>query len=602
MPLQFKSEKELVNFIVNAKLPAWQADLFKQYSDAIQVHSRGEVFFKISSLFPNEHPDSKDHRLLAFESITEGSFGRAANNVNRIFKNSSFTVDASEKTIAYSTENNFYGQNLYNWFLDEWVRIALKEDANARIVVYPPDYVKEGHKEIVFVESCFIKHLSPDDFVFVSEEESEVEYNLETIAHERQFFYDQSIKGPNFKETAKNTYTPKLKSTIKRYVYHAFFKGVGFYRVEQLKAGQGYQVDFFPIKEDFLPVVMVGGELGKNKVCKSFLHPFVPFGNLALLQHSQHTAVNFTFSFPRMSELQTPCDAEGCNEGIVECVLPEDVKLFGPNKKCTRCGGSGFTTNQTPYKIYQKKYDPSAMEGDQKYLTVPDVQYYTPDTGILDYSKEEWKNYLELAETAVYISQRVKTGNVESAESKNIDRDDLYSFLYKVGQTYFNKLKFVVQALENYYIGSPTKVNVNIPYSYAILSEGEAFTALKDILSSNIPVMIKANQVQSFINKFVSQSSPIRKFLDVLMLVDPLLYYTTNEISSFKASNIVSEEQFANHVFSFPILQKMYQQDKNILINNEAEKVAELVKTELEAYKPKPVEDLKTKLLNENAK
>ena len=598
--LLFKSEKELVSFVISAKLPEWQRKLFKQYAEAVQVHSQGEIFYKIDRLFPNEHPESKEHRILSFESVTEASFGRAANNVNRIFKNSSYSVEASESVLALSTAHNFDGLNFYSWFLDEWVKIALKQDSNARIVVYPPKYVKDkGTKPVVFVQSCHIKHLSDDAIMFVSEEESVVDYELREMSVCSEVFYDQSINRTNVRHSQKNTYTPKVEATIKRYVYHAFFKGVGLYRIEQsIEAGKEYEIEFFPIEEDFLPAIDCGGEKGKNNVNKSFLHPFVSFGNLALLQHSQHTAVNFTFSFPRMSEIQTPCDAEGCQSGKILCETKADQDQFGDSKACVKCGGTGWTRNQTPYKTYIKQYDPQGMEGDQKHLEVDDVKYYTPPTGILDYSKKEWRDYLEMAEIAVYISQRVSTGNIESAKSKEIDRDDMYSFLFRVGQCYFNRLRFVLQCFENYHSTSPTQVSVAIPYSYAILSEGEAFLALKDILSSNVPIMLKASQVEGFINKFVSQSSPIRKFIEVLKVVDPLLYYTNQEIGGFKSNGIVSGEQYSNHVFAYPTLQNMYAQDKNLFML-ETNVIAEQLKKELVQYKPAEPADLKTKILQQ---
>jgi len=301
-----------------------------------------------------------------------------------------------------------------------------------------------------------------------------------------------------------------------------------------------------------------------------------------------------------MSEIQTPCDAEGCSLGFVICESDEDIQKFGERKACGKCGGSGFTRNQTPYKVYVKQYDPQGMESDNKHLEVDDVKYYTPDTGILEYSKNEWKNYLEMAETAVYISQRVATGNVESAESKEIDRDDMYSFLFRVGKCYFNRLRFVIQAFENYFIPNPMVVSIAIPYSYAILTEGEAFTELKDILSSNVPVMLKARQVEGFINKFVSQSSPVRQFIEVLKLVDPLLYNINSEISGFKANGIVTAEQYANHVFAYPTLQNLYVQDPN-LFYQDSTIIAKKVMKELEQYKPEPVEDLKTKLLKQQS-
>lgn len=596
--LIFTSEEALIKWVQKQKLPEWKQKLYRKHSEAIQVHSQGQLFYKLDTIFPNEHPASKAHRILSFESITEASFGRAANNVNRIFKNSSYTVDASEKTLEILDADNFERQNFYSWFLDEWVKWSLKEDPNAKIAFYPPEYVKDGKPPVVFIPSDHIRYEDEDSIVFVSEEESEVDYNLREVCIREEVFLDPSINRPNIRQAKDNTYAPKWETTIKRPVYHVFDKGKGFYRIEQVRGkATEFEFQFFPIEQDFLPVTDVGGDKGKKGINKSFLHPFVAFGNLALLQHSQHTAVNFIFSFPKMSELESPCEAPGCIQGFVD--VEESDQYPEGRKPCLKCRGTGYTANQSPYKIYKKRLDPNGMDGDNKHLEVDDVRYYTPPTAILDYSKKEWKDYLEQAETNVYISQRVKTGNVESAESKRIDRDDLFSFLTRVGKVFFSKMKFAVQAFENYYVSNPQQVNVNEPYSYAILSEGEAFEALKTILESTIPVMIKGNQVESFINKFVSQGSPLRRFLDVLKLVDLLLYYNANELASFKVAGVIKDEALSIHVYAFPVLQRMYFENKAMFQQQETKAIAEKLKKELEAYKPEPVEDLKTKLLKE---
>lgn len=600
MSRQFNSEKDLISFVIQAKLPEWQGKLFKQNADAVQVHSQGQVFFKIDRLFPNEHIESKKHRILSFESITEASFGRAANNVNRIFKNSSYTVEASDTVIDYTTAHNFDGLNFYNWFLDEWVKMALKNDANARIVCYPKEYVKEyGKPPVAFIESKDIKLVNDDELIFLSVEESIMKHDLEESSIEIKEVYDQSISLPVLKEVARNTYTPKISSKAIKAVYHYFVRGEGLHRIEQSDKIEGqegifYDYEFFPIKDFIMPWIDAGGEKGQLDINKSFLHPFVAFGNLALLQHSQHTAVNFTFSFPRMSEIESPCEAPGCNMGNIACETEADILLYGDVKPCRQCGGTGYTANQSPYKIYRKRYDPQGMDGANDHLKVPDVQYYTPDVSILDYSKGEWKDYLEKAETAVYISQRVTTGNVQSEGSKEIDREDMFSFLTRVGQVFYNRLRFVIQCMENYMVPSPTMVAVQIPTSYAIVSESEAFGALKDILGSNIPVMIKATQVENFISKFVSQSSPIRKFMDVLKIVDPLLYYTQLEIASFKANQVISVQDYTYHVFAYPMLQILYQRDKNLFMK-ETSTIIQALEAELLKKVPAPVEDLSTK-------
>src|SRR6185436_17426056 len=104
MALQFKTDEEVVSFVLKQKLPDWQAKLFKKNAEAIQVHSQGQIFFKLDRLFPNEAAESKDHRILAFESVTEASFLRGVNNINRIFKNTSYNYEASDKTVEQADQ------------------------------------------------------------------------------------------------------------------------------------------------------------------------------------------------------------------------------------------------------------------------------------------------------------------------------------------------------------------------------------------------------------------------------------------------------------------------------------------------------------------
>lgn len=594
MPLQFSTDEEVVAYVLKQKLPEWQKKLFKKNADAIQVHSQGHIFFKLDRLFPNEAAESKDHRILAFESVTEASFGKAVNMINRIFKNTAYSFEASDKAIDRANENMFEGESFFQWFLDEWTTWALKEDANARIVVYPPDYVAEGYEPICFVASEHLMRCDKEAVIFISEKESEVDYKTEEVKVYQERFYDQSINKINFRTTSENTFTPKIAVTIKRPVYHAFFAGLGLYRIEQLvNETRKYDVEFYPFTAA-IPVIDVGGEKSSKDVNKSFLNPFVAFGNLALLQHSQHTAVNFTFSFPRMSEIFSPCDDPVCKDGWVDC---ETTTKFPDGKKpCARCGGSGKVSNQTPYKSYIKYYDPQGMEGDDKNLEVPSVQFYTPPTDILDYSKAEWKSYLDMAERAVYVTQKVETGNVESADSKKIDRDDMYAFLSRIAKVYYSRVKFVLQSWENYFFKSPNPVTIEIPYSFAILQEDEAFAGLKDIIASNVPIMLKASNVESFVNKFLSQNSPLKKFLDVLKIVDPLLYYSPMEISSFKMNGAVTPEQMVAHVFSFQVLQEMFFNNP-ALFTQETKAIIEQVKAVLEDMVPEQPVDLKTKLL-----
>ncbi len=588
----FTSEQQLVSFVTTQKLPEWQTKLFCKYRDQIQVHSKGLLFHKIDTLFPNENPESKANRLLSFEPITKGSYNKGVSNIFRIFNNSSYSCQASENTVNKILENNFNNKNLFAYFLDLWVDSSLKQDPNSLIVIYPDKFMEgKTFDQVISIPSEHIVYFDDDTFIFKSEEESKVERKMSAVQSTSTWFYDHSIARPNVAESARNIYNEKIDLIWQRTVYHAFVQNKLF-RIEQQEDANQYEVTEFDLGANTLPpVIQSGGVLADRNVYECFLSPFIYFGNLALLQHSQHTAVNFTFSFPRMSEVQPVCDYPTCNNGWISCDIT-DLNPTGQTS-CPSCKGTGYKAVQSPYKVYVKRYNPNGLE-DNESLNVDDVRYYSPDVAILDYSKNEWRNYLKAAETAIFIQQQVYTGNVQSAESKDIDLEELYAFLISVSKVFYDRVRFVIQAFENYLNSRPVNVSITIPYSFAILTEQEAFLALNNILSSNAPSLIKGNQVDNFISKFISDNSPVKKAYQVLKQVDLLFLKNDNEINLLKSNNIVSADQWAIHTWAYPLLVRMYETDKTIF-EKEVKDIAATLNTELSNYKSVPT-DLKTTL------
>lgn len=601
MPINRELIPVLIKTAQVKKIQSWKTDFFKKICRELQVHTKGQLFSKVDTLFPNEHPESKKHCVATYEPITKASIWKGINNLQRIFAHSSFSYQVGEELTEWLANFEWNGQNLLQYFLQEWVAKAVAEDPNGFFVIYPPDYAEEKNMcPIQWVRSDFIKSITAESVAFISEVDSEVEYSFESTKFSREVFIDESVNALNATNRVEVSYNQRLTATVKKEVIHQFTReGFLIYETGQRENEYTTTIVDFADPLSTIPVFSGGGNIADKAdipLYESFVQSFVPFGNLALIQHRNHRAVDLQFSYPRMSELQMACDHRGCSGGKVKC--PKTNTAPDGVMDCPKCKGTGYTSIQSPYKIYQPRYDPNDTN-ENKHLQVDPVKFYSPDVGIINYSKDAWKDYLKQAETSIFVIQKVYsgTGNPESAESKDKDLEDLYAWLLNPAKTFYNNLRFLLQALEDYISRSPSTVSVERPFSFAILTEGEAFIAMDSILQSKAPVFVKANQVENFVNKFVSKDSPIIRALDILKQFDPLLFYTTDEVQTFKGSNVVSAEMYKNHVLAYPCMLTLYQQNRDFF-EQEDSVIIEQLTAEIEKYQTPATTDLRTTLVN----
>lgn len=609
MPLDESEIVKLLKQAYESNLPVWKTDYTARICKNLQVHTKGLLFSKVDALFPHEHPDSKAHCINTYEPITQSSIWKAINNIIRIFSSSSFTVSASDNALQFVNENNFDGKNLFSFFLDKWTQTAIAEDPNSICAVYPQEYLDDYPGDMVrFIKNQYygsssiqatsgntglIKHVSKDMVCFISEAESDVEYFVRDTVVKREVFFDERIGGINAVQVIEQTYNQQVQIKILNAVYHVFTKEY-FVRFTAVNDKEfDYVIYYYPKPLSLISAFCLTGVNQVQDINVSFVNSFIPFGNLALLQHRNHRAVDLMFSYPRMSEIQTPCDNQLCNDGQVR--TNDAITGVTIDTACSRCRGSGFITIQSPYKVYQKRIDTGLNDPEaiKQLLATAPVDFHTPDVGILDYSKNSWKEYLSMAEEAVFVQQKQMTGNIESALAKQIDKEGEYSWIQNISKALNQDLAKVIQCIENHISASPVEVSLEQPISFAVVTESEAFDALNVILLSQAPIIIKANQVENFINKFVSKSSPIVKAIKVLKLVDPLLFYPTSDIQVFKSNNAVTTEAWTTHIYAYSILMQMYEADKT-LFDKEEQAIADMVIAKI----PKPqTADLKTNIM-----
>lgn len=579
--------QQLVKLIQEAKMPEWWSSYAGQLAYNLQVHTKGLMFDKITRLYPNEHPDSQQHCINSYESITKGSIWKAINNIIRVFNNSSYNIQISEKTKALIEDYQDNEGSLFSQFLEDWIKYAVATDPNGICVVYPPEYTDDLYRYVCYKD---LVKISDEVLIFISEEESEYKTEFVDTEYNKEVFldYDYEIAPgiPNVRHNMVRTFNRRLEKKYVNTVYHVFTKDhfIRFYKDKPEDVEFKYDYYAHPKPLETLPYFENGGVEVEHEIYESFVQAFIPFGNLALMAHRNHRAVDLMFSYPRMAEVQQECD-ECHGKGETQCATGWE--------RCKTCHGSKYVTIQSPYKTYRKVHD--SFDTDNKVFSTPSVEFYSPDSAILDYSKNEWKDYLTQAEQAVFVQQKVETGNVQAAKSKEIDREELYSWLANISKVLYGNLQMFLQYLENYVNASPIQVSVEKPYSFAILTEGEAFEALSNMLSSSVPVPIKANQIDTFVNKFISESSPVKRALQILRKYDLLLYYSNNDLMSLKGQGAISSKALIQHTYAYPTLIQMYELDKT-LFDLEDEQIIQKLTIEVDKYDL--TQDLKTKVLN----
>lgn len=565
----------LVKKIEEAKMPEWWVHYASQLAYNLQVHTKGLLFDKVTGLYPNEHPDSQKHCINSYESITKGSIWKAINNIIRVFNNSSYNIQISDRTRAVIEQYQDSEGSLFSQFLEDWIKYAVATDPNGLCVWYPLDYTDDLYRYVCYKD---IVSITDDTLIFVSEYESEKKYEFvnEKIGREIFIDYGYGVEGgvPNVNYTSVRTFNRQLETRYINRVYHVFTLThfIRFYKDDP--GDREFKYDYYahPKPLDTLPYFENGGVEVETGLYESFVQAFVPFGNLALMAHRNHRAVDLMYSYPRMAEVQQPCDT---------CQGSGWQDAIQSHGTCKTCRGSKFVTIQSPYKTYRKVND--SFDTDHKVFSTPSVEFYTPDIGILDYSQKQPSYYLEKAEQAVFVQQRQDTGSVQSAESKGMDREELYSWLSNISKVLYGNLQMGLQYLENYVNPNPIQVSVEQPYSFAILTESEAFEALTVMLNSTAPVPIKANQIDNFVNKFISDSSPVKRALHILKKYDLLLYYSNDEVEGLKGSNFVDAAMCQRHTLAYPVLIQMYELNPT-LFDLDDEQIIERLKTEIAKY------------------
>lgn len=548
---------------IGVEIADYQQFYFKKLKTELQVHTMGKLFDKTLTLFSNEDPESAKFVLNSYEAITKGSIWRGIDQLSRIFNNSGFQVIGDAETIAKLNEVNFFSD-----YVNEFINITTAKDPNSIQVWYKK---ADGNWESRFVETQFIKVINKHEIAFIVPEESEYKLTREVDSIGRLVnTYDNQGK------RIVNSYFEGVKYEFGAKVKYVYINNNQY--IEILAKNETAELTFTQFNQPLnSPYTFTGVDKLEEGVYNSPVSSFIPFGNHALIQHRTYRSVEALFGYPRMSEIELPCDhCVGGQEVCDPCdEFPEGVK------PCTKCGGSGHYSLQSSFKIYKRKLFPDAPELN---ANIKPVEFFTPDIGILQYNADAWQKTIALGEDAIYVQRRLATGNVESAEAKEKQMESMYAWLGRISSVIYDNIQ---KAIDNFSIIHNTgQVSVQQPMSYAIISEMEAFGYLNTIVSTDAPLFIKTTHIENFLNKYISKTSPVIKIVDILKRIDPFVFYSSKDLQTMSDSGVISDMDWRVHNYAFPILNQLYTRNPDLL-DQEPDVIERFLMQELDKKTPK---------------
>jgi hypothetical protein len=542
---------------------------YKKVKEELCVHTQGKLFDKVIKVFKNEEPESSRFVLDTYESVTKGSIWRGIDNLSRIFNNTGFDLTGDQETINSLSDSEFFTQ-----YINDFINISTAIDPNAIQA-----WIKKDDKWVSkFVRTEFIKLINDKEIAFILEEESDYTLRVKSTRLGGISNYEPES------QIVRNSYFEGVEYVWGEKMTYIYINGSQYLKIVTYKNNASVEIENFDTAL-LSPYSYTGVERIEKGVYHSAVAGFIPFGNHALIQHRTYRSVEAIFGYPRMSEVELPC--ENCIRGLESCDPCEEFPEG--QKPCRTCHGSGFISLQSPFKIYKRKLFPDSPELN---ANIKPVEFFTPDIQILTYNAEAWKKTLELGEDAIYIQQRVETGNVESAKSREKQLESMYSWLGRISSVIYQNLQ---NTLDNYsLITGSGKVSVNKPISFAIMNELEAFEYLNAIVSSDAPVFIKTSHIENFLNKYISRTSPVIKIVEVLKRVDPFVFYSNKDLQTLSDSGVIDDSDWRVHSYAFPLLMQLYTREPELFASDydviEARLMAELdKKSRNDMFEQKPI-------------
>jgi len=548
MPIELTAD--FVRTAIGARHP--NKPICEELANKLEVHAKGLSPDKlINDRRPSESEKVKDYRKKIYVPITKKSVGKVINSLSKIRRsqdwNIQFDPDSVPKSIAENEtleeycENNYPGfTSLTNWAFNELLIRSLI-DANA-------------------VCAVILKSLPANRAEYVKPE-VEIFSSKQILSYSQGEYYAlQSSDVVVYKSGNNRSYEGKVYYII---------TDTQIARYEE-KSGNYVQTILYDHNFGELPVFKVGGVYFDRKnndiIQESRIAPMVPFLDEAAREYSdlQAEIVQHIHS-ERYTYTNTECPA--CKGAGVSHEKDET----GSFKKCSRCEGHGSIANVSPYG---ELVVTAGRKLDEYQLPVPPRGYVQKSTDIARLQDERVRNHIYDALSAINMEFLAETPLNQSGTAKEVDRDELNTFVNSVAED-------IVMVLDNvyYYICQyryslivPDKALrdkmlpvIAVPERFDLLNTSVLVNDIQTAKNANVnPLLIKHMEIELARKKYNAEPK-VAYEVECMFELDPLYGYSQSDKMTMLSNSGITEKDYVISCNISQFIQRAFNEEKDFI-------------------------------------
>jgi hypothetical protein len=523
----------------------------EELANKLEIHAKGlkpEVL--INKRRPSESEKVKDYRKEIYVPITKKSVGKVINSLSKIRRSQDWNIqydgDSVPKTIksdetleAYCEKNYPKFTSLTNWAFNELLIRSLI-DANSVCAVIlktlPENAAEYVKPEVEIFGSKQILSYSPDEYYALLSTEVAVYKNGNNRSYQGKVYYIIT------------------DTQIARY---------------EERGGRGLeQTLIYNHHFGELPVFKVGGVYFDRKnndiIQESRIAPMIPFLDEAVREYSDLQA-EIVQHIHSEKYIYTNTECPACKGTGISTEKDAD----GNFKKCPKCNGTGNITSVSPYGEYLIT---AGRKLDEYQLPTPPIGYVQKSTDIAKLQDERVRNHIYDALSAINMEFLAETPLNQSGTAKEVDRDELNTFVNSVAEDIVMVLDRVYYFIcrYRYSVIVPDKSKrdkmlpvIAVPERFDLLNTSVLVNDIQTAKNANVnPMLIKYMEIELARKKYNAEPQ-VAYEVECMFELDPLYGYSQDDKMTMLSNSGITERDYVISCNISQFIQKAFKDEKD---------------------------------------